>query len=123
MLTCVNCGPPGVARMAPMKYGLSVLPSILPSAPLSILPSVLPSVFLSVRAILWNCIFRFFCCVPVQSPYLGKFLFLTYGTKCSQPIRLQDFLINHTFRRNQWYSTSFHSVFFPYLILIFRNCV
>ena len=35
------------------------------------------------------------CCLPVQIPYLGKFLFLRYGPKCSQPIRLQDFLINH----------------------------
>ena len=37
----------------------------------------------------------FICCVPVQIPYLGKFLFLRYRPKCSEPIRLQDFLINH----------------------------
>ena len=42
------------------------------------------------------------CCVPAQIPYLGKFLFLRYGPKCSQPIRLQDFLINHISRTNQW---------------------
>ena len=30
------------------------------------------------------------CCVPAQIPYLGKILFLRYGPKCSQPIRLQD---------------------------------
>ena len=41
-------------------------------------------------------------CVPVQIPYLGKILFLRYGPKCSQPIRLQDFLINHISRKNQW---------------------
>ena len=29
------------------------------------------------------------CCVPAQT-YLGKFLILRYGPKCSQPIRLQD---------------------------------
>ena len=37
-------------------------------------------------------------CVPTEIPYLGKFLFLKYGPKCSQPIRLQDFLINHISR-------------------------
>ena len=34
------------------------------------------------------------CCIPSQTPYLGKFLFQRYGPKCYQPIRLQDFLIN-----------------------------
>ena len=38
--------------------------------------------------------------VPAQIPYLGKFWFLRYGQKCSQPIRLQDFLINHFSRTN-----------------------
>ena len=41
------------------------------------------------------------CSVPAQIPYLGKFLFLRYGPECSQPIRLQDFLINHISRTNQ----------------------
>ena len=41
-------------------------------------------------------------CVPVQIPYLGKILFLRYGPKCSQPMRFQDFLINHISRKNQW---------------------
>ena len=27
-------------------------------------------------------------CVPAQIPYLGRFWFLRYGPKCSQPIRL-----------------------------------
>ena len=40
------------------------------------------------------------CCVPAQIPYLEKFLFLRYGPKCSQPIRLQDLLINHISRSN-----------------------
>ena len=39
------------------------------------------------------------CCVPVQILYLGTFLFLRYGPKCSQPIRLskvdQEFLVGH----------------------------
>ena len=48
------------------------------------------------------------CCVPAQIPYLGKFLFLRYGPKCSQPIRLQDFLINHISRANQWNSLIFY---------------
>ena len=48
------------------------------------------------------------CCVPAQIPYLGKFLFLRYGPKCSQPIRLQDFLINHISRTNQWNSLIFY---------------
>ena len=30
-----------------------------------------------------------------QISYLGKFWFLRYGPKCSWPIRLQDFSINH----------------------------
>ena len=38
------------------------------------------------------------CCVSTQIPYLGKFLFLRYAPKCSQPIKLQDFLIDHIFR-------------------------
>ena len=42
------------------------------------------------------------CCVPAQIPYLWKFLFLRYQPKCSQPIRLQDFLINNISRTNQW---------------------
>ena len=45
--------------------------------------------------------------VPEQIPYLGKFLFLRYGPKCSQPIRLQDFLINHISRTNQLNSLIF----------------
>ena len=32
--------------------------------------------------------------VPAQTPCLGKILFLRYGPKCSQPIRLPDYLIN-----------------------------
>ena len=30
-----------------------------------------------------------------QISYLGKFWFLRYGPKCSWPIRLQDFFMNH----------------------------
>ena len=41
------------------------------------------------------------CCVPAQIPYLGKFLFMRCGTKCSQLIRLLDFLIDHIVRTNQ----------------------
>ena len=39
------------------------------------------------------------CCIPGQISYLGKFLILRYGSKCSQLIRLQDFLTNHIFRK------------------------
>ena len=46
-------------------------------------------------------------CVPAQILHLGKFLFLRNGPKCSQPIRLQDSLINHIFRTNQWNSMIF----------------
>ena len=46
-------------------------------------------------------------CVPAQIPYLEKYLFLRYRPKCSQPIRLQDFLINHISRTNQWNSLIF----------------
>ena len=42
------------------------------------------------------------CCVPAQIPYLGKFLFLKYGPKCSQSTRLKDFLISIISRTNQW---------------------
>ena len=41
------------------------------------------------------------CCVPAQTSCLGKCLFLRYGPKYSQPIRLQDFLINDISRTNQ----------------------
>ena len=47
------------------------------------------------------------CSAPAQIKYLGKFLFLRYGLKCFQPIRLQDFLINHISRTNQWNSLIF----------------
>ena len=42
------------------------------------------------------------CCVLVQVSYLGKLWFLRYGPKCSQPIRLQNFLINNISRTNHW---------------------
>ena len=42
------------------------------------------------------------CCVFAQISFLDKLLFLKYGSKCSQPIRLQDFVINHISRRNKW---------------------
>ena len=48
------------------------------------------------------------CCVTAQTPYLGKFLFLRCGPKCYQPIRLQDFLINHISRTDQWNSLFLH---------------
>ena len=44
------------------------------------------------------------CCDPAKIQYLGKFLFLIYGLKNPQPIRLQDFLLNHISRTNQWNS-------------------
>ena len=47
------------------------------------------------------------CCVPAQIPFLEKFSFLRYGPKCYKPIRLQDFLINHISRTNQWSSLIF----------------
>ena len=40
--------------------------------------------------------------VPAQISYLEKFWFLRCGPKCSQPIRLQDFLIDHISRRHNW---------------------
>ena len=46
-------------------------------------------------------------CVTAQIPYLGKYLSLRYGSKRCQPIRLQDFLINHISRTNQWNSLIF----------------
>ena len=56
------------------------------------------------------------CYVPAQIPYLGKFWFLRYEPKCSQPIRLQDFLINHISRINWW-----NSLIFCLLIQIYKN--
>ena len=41
------------------------------------------------------------CSVTAQILYLGKYLFLKYEPSCSQPFRLQDFLINHISRTNQ----------------------
>ena len=46
-------------------------------------------------------------CVSAQTLYLGKCLFPRYGQKCSQPIRLQDFLMNHISRTDQWNSLIF----------------
>ena len=37
----------------------------------------------------------------------GNILFLKYKPKCSQPIKLKDFLINHISRTNQWNSLNF----------------
>ena len=37
--------------------------------------------------------FFYLLCSCTNPIYLGKFLCLRYGPKCSQPIRLQDFLI------------------------------
>ena len=48
------------------------------------------------------------CCVPAQIPYLAKSFFLKYGPKYSQPLRLQDFLINHVSRTNLWNSQIFY---------------
>ena len=38
------------------------------------------------------------CCVSAKIPHMGKFLFLRYNPKYSQPIRLQDCLINNISR-------------------------
>ena len=55
----------------------------------------------------WLCsimeIYLFFLKCSCTSPiFRNIFLSIRYGTKCSQPIRLQDFLINHISRTNQW---------------------
>ena len=47
------------------------------------------------------------CCVFAQILYLRKTLFPRYRPKCSQPIRLQDFLINYFSRTNWWNSLVF----------------
>ena len=47
------------------------------------------------------------CCSPAQIPYFGKFLLQRYKPKYSQPIRLQDFLIDYISRTSQWYSLIF----------------
>ena len=39
-------------------------------------------------------------CVPAQTPYLVELLFLRYGPKCSQPIRLEDFF-NQPYLQNR----------------------
>ena len=47
------------------------------------------------------------CCVPARIPYLIKCLFLWCGPKCSQSIRLQNFLISNISRTSQWNSLIF----------------
>ena len=42
------------------------------------------------------------CCFPAQISHFGKFWCMRYGPKCSQPMRLEDFLTNHISRTNQW---------------------
>ena len=44
---------------------------------------------------------KLYCRVPAEIPYLEKNLFVRYGPKRSQPIRLQGFLINLIPRTNQ----------------------
>ena len=41
------------------------------------------------------------CCFHAQVLYLGTFLFLRYGPKCSQPIRLQDDTNSHKLKVDQ----------------------
>ena len=41
------------------------------------------------------------CCVPAQIPYLEKLLFLGYGPKCFQSVRLQDFF-NQRYFNDYW---------------------
>ena len=42
------------------------------------------------------------------NPIFGKKFFQRCGPKCCEPIRLQDFLINHIFRTNRWNSLIFY---------------
>ena len=58
--------------------------------------TMLKSFVINFYWICWIMKIDIICCVPAQIPYLGKFL--RYGPKCFQPIRLQDFLINHISR-------------------------
>ena len=52
---------------------------------------------------IWWLIFTEFC----TNPILGKVFVPEIWPKCSQPIRLQDFLINYISRINQWNSLIF----------------
>ena len=63
---------------------------------------------------IWSLIFTEFCnknlyCLLCSCTilYLGKYLFPRYGPISSQPIRLQDFLINYISRTNRWNSLIF----------------
>ena len=47
------------------------------------------------------------CCVPTQTLYLGKILFVRYKPKCSHPIRSQDLQINYFSWTNRWNSLIF----------------
>ena len=58
------------------------------------------SYFFSVLYFFINLVYNeslYYCnsCMLEQMSYLGKFWFLWYGPKCSWPIRLQNYLINH----------------------------
>ena len=48
-----------------------------------------------------------YCCIFAQILYSGKILVGRYRPKCPQPIRLQDFWINHYSRTNGWNSLIF----------------
>ena len=62
------------------------------------------------------------CCVPAQILSLRKILFLKYSPKCSHPIRLHDFQINHFSRTNGWNSLFYLFIyFFCILIQIHQN--
>ena len=44
------------------------------------------------------------------NPIFGKVFFWRYGAKCSQRIRLQDYLINSIFRTNLLVDTNSHNL-------------
>ena len=89
-------GPAAVAARVLLNR---VCPFFRPSVCLGVFLECYYQFFLNFDMVLEN---LHFCCVPAQITYSGKLWFLRYGSRYSQPIRLQDFLINHISRTSQW---------------------
>ena len=106
---------PSSSQKGPIKQGLSILPSARFSGKICLPQNLGKWTKNWLKTGCFEFIERFgdkflqnlfynetyiICCVPAKIPYLGSFLFLRCGPACSQPIRLQDFLINQISRTN-----------------------
>ena len=69
--------------------------------------NLLKNLVFNFYVLFYNENWYYFLCSCTQIRYLEKILYLRYGPKSSQPIRLQDFQNNYTSRTNRWSSLIF----------------